>query len=94
MILSLDIRSMYKPETIYGKQNDSVVVIAYHGSVAIVENILGERFPVQAALLSGKPVEIIEIAPIEIEPVVTTSIKKEPAPKKIITPVNQTTLFI
>lgn len=54
MILSEDIKSIIKPENTYGKRGDSVVVICYHGSVAIVENLEGNRFPMQASLLTGQ----------------------------------------
>jgi hypothetical protein len=53
MMLSEDVRGFFKRETIYGKKGDHVVLISYHGSVAIVENIRGERFSIRAAILTN-----------------------------------------
>lgn len=39
----------------YGKIGDTVVVISYRGSVAIVENLAGNRFAVRAAILTTNP---------------------------------------
>ncbi len=51
MKLSQDIRSSINSNKIYGAQGDTVAVITYHGSVAIVEGIDGNRFRVKAELL-------------------------------------------
>ncbi len=54
MKLSQDIVSTINKNKVYGRQGDTVVVVAYHSSVAIVEGINGERFPVKAELLISK----------------------------------------
>lgn len=51
MKLSQDIRSSLDTDCVYGLQGDTVTVICYHGSVAIVEDLSGKRFPVNAELL-------------------------------------------
>lgn len=52
--LTEDIRSHGRGTPIYGKKGSVVRVVSWHGDVAIVESIKGDRFPVRKEFLQLK----------------------------------------
>ena len=55
-ILTRDEMSIVKNNKLYGQKGEEVTVIAKHGDVWIVENVVGWRFPIRVKS-EGAPVE-------------------------------------
>jgi hypothetical protein len=85
MKLEKDVFSSCNPKRKYGEQGEVVGVVSYHGSVAIVENLLGEKFAVKAELLSGTVAEKTT-EPIIEKPKQSTKTVKANKPAPIIQP--------
>lgn len=85
MKLKQDVFSSCNTKKQYGEQGEVVGVISYHGSVAIVENLRGQRFSVKAELLSGTVAEKVPELIIE-KPKQSTKTVKANKPAPIIQP--------
>ncbi|MBK7883042.1 MAG: hypothetical protein IPJ81_03920 [Chitinophagaceae bacterium] len=92
MRLKEDVRSLFKPEVLYGKQGEEVKIISEKGTVCIVENINGDRFPVNVSALTEDPIKEKPEAVPDTTAVKKPIINRVPVSKKAA-PINQKSLF-
>lgn len=98
MKLNADIRSILKPEHLYGKRGDIVSIISDHGNVVCVEGKDRKRFAVNKIFLCEE-LEPEDPEPNEIAAPDTAALIVNKAPvsssrkTKRVVPLNQPTIF-
>lgn len=92
MRLKEDVRSLFNPETLYGKQGDDVEMISDCGNVCIVQSKDGNKFPVRTELLTEQKIDRKTEAVPDTTADKKTIINRVPVSKKVA-PINQKSLF-